>query len=303
MMDSTGVPFPEVRHSTPSKRRRIWELDFLRGFFILLMVMDHTFFDLNFLFDDAWRASGLEGAAAVIDFANFYWYHPIRLWVHDMVLWGFFLLCGMSVTFSRNPWLHSAKISLCAIALTYGTKIAASWGLGNIVIRFGVLHMLGLSSLLAALVWTATKRSRTLTVGVFGGLAFLFYTLNLFWLQRADFTGSPVWMCLFSERMGAPGLFSPGDYFPLFGSLADITKQYPAFAVPYISRVLMGSALVPLLYPRRRTLLPTLDRAWHRPMCFLGRNTIWVVLLHQVLIPVILGLISYIWITPGSFGF
>ncbi|MBO7151695.1 MAG: DUF1624 domain-containing protein, partial [Clostridia bacterium] len=75
------------------------------------------------------------------------------------------------------------------------------------------------------------------------------------------------------------GKVSPGDLFNL---------------VPYASFFFAGTFLQPLLYSKRRSLLPALDRGWHRPFTFLGRHAISIYLTHIVLVAVILCLISYI---------
>lgn len=299
-----GMPLPDKR-LLPVARRRIWELDFLRGVFILLMVMDHTFFDIGYpyMFGNAWMASGNQAAIKMVEFCQFYWDHPVRLWVHDVVLWGFFLLCGMSVAFSRNNYLHSLKIAICAVILTCGTLVAESWDIGSgIVVRFGVLHMLAVSSFAVALVHGVVRRNRYAQIFTFLGLGLFFYLFNVFYVETRTWPNTPAWLCIFSEIMGNSYKFTPGDSFPILGYLEELTRYSRFLAVPFISRVLWGAALVPLLYPTKRTLLPRLDGAWHRPVTFVGRHTLAVVLAHQIVIPIFLGLVTGWFITPGDYG-
>lgn len=186
-----GMPIPDKR-LLPPQRRRIWELDFLRGVFILLMVMDHTFFDIGYpyMFGEAWLGSGNAAAVKMVEFCRFYWDHPVREWVHDMVLWGFFLLCGMSVAFSRNNYVHSAKIGLCAVILTCGTLLAEAWGVGTgIAIRFGVLHMLAVCSMLVALVYGVVRRHRLLQIYVFFRVGAVFLPVRRALSRRARLAG------------------------------------------------------------------------------------------------------------------
>lgn len=299
-----GMPLPDKRLLPPA-RRRIWELDFLRGVFILLMVMDHTFFDIGypFMFGYSWYFSGNAAAVKMVQFCQFYWNHPVRQWVHDIVLWGFFLLCGMSVAFSRNNYLHCAKIGMTAIILTCGSALAESWGVGtDIVVRFGVLHMLTVACLLTSVVYGAVKGSRVAQVATFFGLGLLFYLFNVLYLETHTWPSTPAWLCVIGLKMGDPLLFTPGDSFPLFGYVEGFELISPWLAVPYITRVLWGAALVPLLYPTRRTLMPRLDRAWARPVCFVGRHTLVVVVAHQIAIPLLLALITGWFVTPGDYG-
>ena len=39
-------------------RERIWELDFIRGLCVFLMIFDHMMFDLAYVFNDAWFPGG-----------------------------------------------------------------------------------------------------------------------------------------------------------------------------------------------------------------------------------------------------
>jgi len=298
-----GMPLPD-RRLLPAARRRIWELDFLRGVFILLMIMDHTFFDIGYpyMFGDAWAYSGNAFAAKMVAFCQFYWENPAREWVHDVVLWGFFVLCGMSVAFSRNNYLHTAKIAVCAVILTMGTSLAENWGMGEgIVVRWGVLHMLAAASLLVAVVYGAVRRNRAAQIATFFALGLAFYLVGIFYLDRHSWPARPAWLCIISPKMGSSYLFTPGDSFPMMGYIEALRGYSPYLAVPFVSRVLWGAALVPLLYPTKRTLLPRLDRAWHRPVCLVGRHTLEIVILHQVAIPVVLALASGWFITPGNY--
>ncbi|HCJ01687.1 MAG TPA: hypothetical protein DHV31_02215 [Clostridiales bacterium] len=72
-----GEPSDIVRNYPMAERgsaRRIWELDFLRGFTILLMCIDHLMFDLSSTigFYAAWSSKG-GAAGAVANFASMWW--------------------------------------------------------------------------------------------------------------------------------------------------------------------------------------------------------------------------------------
>lgn len=299
-----GMPLPDSRLLPPT-RRRIWELDFLRGVFILLMVMDHTFFDIGFpyMFGNAWAFSGNAAAARMVEFCQYYWDHPVRKWVHDIVLWGFFLLCGMSVAFSRNNYLHCAKIGMTAVILTCGSAVVENWGVAtDITVRFGVLHMLAVTCLLTAVVYGAMRRNRVAQICTFFGLGLAFYLLNVLYFEANDWPTKPAWLCIIGLKMGNAYRFTPGDSFPIFGYMEGFEKISRWLAVPYITRVLWGAAIVPLAYPTRRSLLPRLDRGWCRPVCFVGRHTLVVVVAHQIAIPLLLALITGWFVTPGKYG-
>ena len=281
-------------------RKRIWELDLGRGVFILLMLMDHTFFDIGGLFGAAWTFSGVQGARNAVSFAVWYWSLPLRDWVHDAVLWGFLLLAGLSTALTRNHVLRCAKLGVFAAILTCATVFAQAIGLADdIVIRFGVLHMLALSCLVSGAIYSVTRHNRLAAVLVPAVLAAVLYLVNVLYLNTHDFAMTPSWLCVFHPNMGNYFVFTYGDYFPLLGDMSDTVSQ---LSFPYLGRVLVGTALIPLLYPTKQSLLPRLEGNWAKPLCWMGRHTIWVVLLHQLLIPLLLALITGWFITPGNYG-
>ena len=130
--------------------RRIWELDFLRGFTILLMVIDHFMFDLAYLFSRDWIKQG--GAAeAVARFAKMWWDHGAS-WVgatRDVVqvicLSVFFGLCGGSTIFSRDNATRAMKTMLAAAVITLGTYLASVLDIIDAadVITFGAFSLSG----------------------------------------------------------------------------------------------------------------------------------------------------------------
>lgn len=293
-----AMPLPD-RRLVPSCRR-IWELDFLRGVLILLMLVDHTFFDIAGMFGSAWTFSGVAGAAKAVEFAAYYWMMPLREWVHDGVLWGFLLLCGISTTLTHNNLQRVFKLALAAGILTCATVFAQQIGLAeDIATGFGVLHMLCLADLAAGAIYAVTKGNRLAAVLVPFVLAVGLYLLEQLYLGEHLFADQPAYLCVLHRNMGDMLTFSPGDYFPLLGDMSHTTR---VLAVPYLSRVLVGVSLATLLYPAGRSLLPTWDGKWNKAICFLGRHTIWVVLLHQLLIPLLLALITGWFITPGNYG-
>ena len=292
------MPLPDKR-LVPAGRARVWELDFLRGVFIVLMLVDHTFFDIMELFGAHWTFAGAPWDKAVIA-ADYYWTMPLREWVHDGVLWGFLLLCGISTSFSRDPVLRAAKLGVGAALLTAATVWAQQMGLAqDIAVRWGVLHMLCIACLAAGAAYTLTQRNRTAAILVPLCLAAALYLVNILCFEAPSWPEYPAWLCIFGRKMGDNWAFTPGDYFPLLGDMSN-TSRY--LATPYLARVLVGVALVPLLYPAAQSLVPRWQGTWCRPLCFLGRHTLWIVLLHQLVIPLLLALLTGWLVTPGNYA-
>src|SRR5574344_1530071 len=107
-------------------KKRIWELDFLRGFLVLLMVVDHLFITVCFFFGPAWFiAAGGDGANGFVKFyesAGFYVNHPAREIIQPVVVMIFIMLCGLSIAFTRRNAKRCCVVAIIALILTMSTR-------------------------------------------------------------------------------------------------------------------------------------------------------------------------------------
>lgn len=233
---------------------RFWEVDLLRGIAILLMVFYHFVFDLNYF------------GAVKIDVKS-----GVFLTIARLAVTLFLLLVGLSLTLSfscavrlgrqdrfgarlvrRSAWILS--LALCITVATYLL-------LGRGYIIFGALHMIGLSLLLAyPFLVMGWKNFIFGSILIILGLYVPEISVDHHWL---------LWLGL------APPDFYSLDYIPM---------------LPWFGVVLFGVGLGGLLYPdyRRRINLPELVEStsgfWVAPLCFLGRNSLAIYLVHQPLI-------------------
>lgn len=112
---------------TVSKVKRIWELDFLRGIAIIIMIRGHTIFDLN------------EFYGYPIQYSEGFNYYIGRV---GAVL--FILISGISCSLSRSNFKRGIKVLAIAVVLSIATHIYSP----EMGIKFGILHFLGTSMLL-----------------------------------------------------------------------------------------------------------------------------------------------------------
>ena len=134
--------------------KRIHEIDFLRGFLILLVIFDHIMnhfaFDNNF-----WPA--MQGAA------YWYWNCEPRHIVRFIALIGFCFVSGVSCSFSRNNWLRAGQMIMFWAILAVGSTILEAWDLFNgdltIYIPFNVIGTLAWSTLFYCFVHKKSWRS------------------------------------------------------------------------------------------------------------------------------------------------
>ena len=219
-------------------RARIWELDALRGAAILGVVFIHLLYDLQTVWGMAVLQGGVLGA------------------VRDYGGTVFVVLSGLCATLGSRSLRRGAAVFAAGMAVTGVTAAMVRLGLapGQVLIRFGVLHLLGTCMLL----WPLLRPLPWWGLAVCGGAViaagawFSGLTVQTPWLF-------PLGLCR--------GDFYSGDYFPLF---------------PYLGWFLLGGALGKTLYREKQSLLP---RTWQvapvRFLCLCGRKSLSIYLLHQ----------------------
>ena len=222
-------------------KKRIWELDVLRGICILGMVAVHFVYDVVELYGLAdWDLPAL------------------FLFVQK---WGgvlFLLISGICVTLGRRSVRRGAIVFACGMICT-----AVTWGMyrlgfsgKGIVIWFGVLHCLGVCMLL----WPVFKRLPwwgLLAVGaVLIGLGFFF--------SADPFVETKLLMPLGLYWRG----FVSSDYFPLCPNLGFFLLGAVLGRTLYRKQ----ETLLPMVNEKTAIL---------RFLSACGRHSLWIYLLHQ----------------------
>lgn len=110
--------------------KRIVEIDFFRGIAILLMMIFHTVFNLNYFL-------GMN-----IEYAKGFWYYEGKL---SAIM--FMVLAGISSNFSKRTTKRGLKIFALGMLLTAITFLLDR----EMYIKFGILHFMGISYLLSPL--------------------------------------------------------------------------------------------------------------------------------------------------------
>ena len=233
---------------------RFWEVDLLRGMAILSMVLYHLAFDLNYF------------RLVKIDMNSGLLFSSARLTVTL-----FLLLVGLSLYLSHSRavrvgrqdrfWEKLVRRSARILGLALCITVVAYLFIGRGYIVFGVLHLIGLSLLLAypflGMGWANFIVGSVLIIL---GWQVQEISMDHCWL---------LWLGL------APPNFYSLDYVPL---------------LPWFGVVLYGVGLGGLLYPGYRRRLDLPDRSdvsgcsWTRLLCYLGRNSLTIYLVHQPLI-------------------
>lgn len=233
-------------------KKRIWELDALRGLCVLGMVAVHAVFDMVKLYK-------------LVS-----WEYP--RWFSFVQNWGgvlFLLISGICVTLGRHNIRRGLIVfaagMLCS-AVTYGMYYYGFADRG-MIIYFGVLHCLGVCMIL----WQSCKKLPWWLLAALGAV------LTALGLIFGEMPGlSHPWLTLLGLPMEG---FRSSDYFPLL----------PYFGF-FLLGAALGKTLYrekqSLLPKVNEKFLPI------RFLVGVGKLSLWIYLLHQPLLSVIFGLIK-----------
>lgn len=291
------------------KRDRFWEIDFLRGVCVLLMVFDHFMYCLWDVMPDINNMLGTSLFSEWRRAAIRYWSWEVRVTVRMVVIFAFFILSGISCTLTRGNFRRCIPLALVAWGITEVTGVIDDNFIDGAHILFGVIHMIACGVFMYALLDNAVSA----VVPLFGkgrrarkaenilryfpgavGVGFLIF----FFVYCADlsFEGG----AHFVSHIAADGDLSENLFRAVFVYLNDLNgfefERYSADyfpLLPYAAAILAGGIIGRAYYhtAAKYTLMP-LDGAWNKGFCFLGRHSAVIFVAHMVVIPVLMGLFA-----------
>jgi uncharacterized membrane protein len=220
------------------KRERVWEIDLLRVGAIFLMMVFHFVYDLN------------EYLGVEVDYSRGFWF-----WIGKASALTFIFLSGISSGFSRKG---VCRRGLLVLGVGLGITAVTYFSLGDIYIRYGILHFLGTSMLLFPLL-------KKLDLWVLAVLSAV-----IAWLA------GPISNCYIRTGLLLPlGIkyrgFQSADYYPLF---------------PYLAVFILGVIAFKVYYYKRQSLFNF--RLENRIITVLSKNSLLIYVIHQ---PIFLGAI------------
>ena len=141
-------------------RKRAWEIDFLRGLCILLVVFDHSMFDFMSVIEFSNNYFEVHNLffETMQDLAYLYWHWEVRLYVRITIVFLFLFLSGISCSFSRSNSDRFFKLAAAASAITLVTVVLESEaGMSGMSIIFGILHVMAFNVLAYMLAETVSR--------------------------------------------------------------------------------------------------------------------------------------------------
>lgn len=271
------------KHAPHGFRRldnRIWEVDFTRGLLIFLMLMVHLY-----LCVDAFVIQGLYtrvDAAAYVratdplhiffhieDSGNISLGFP---WFYTLLPIGmalFFVISGISCTFSHNNMRRAAVIFCFAYLLTFAFILYSHISGRHVMYRFGALHCYAFSIFLYSFF---QKRSKWWSLGI--GIAVVTAGYILLYISPA-----------------APTPFLVPFGFREAGNLGEL-EYYPM--LPYTGWIFIGGFLGRTLYKDKKSIWPKGECRFTRFFQWMGLYSGQIYGVQFVLFPLLFFLIGYI---------
>lgn len=296
-----------IQQSERSKSR-IWELDFVRGICVILMVLDHIMYsimDVAPFMDIMLGKSVWDNISLWIQ--DVYWYSGLRTYVRFLVLGAFFIVCGTSCSLSRSNFKRGALCFLVGCGVSCVTVIIDKIFAVGISIYFGVLHMLGVSILVYALLTELGKlicklgkseKTKVVTRTIGDYLAPIMGVILLIVYFTCFFEGIKGDMPITNVKIEDKSMSVLASLFVnvQYSSIEHIVGGadfWPLF--PWLAIVLVGGFVgVGIYKSKARNYLARFDGKWNKPVCFVGRHALLIYVAHQVAAVALLFLITLI---------
>ena len=246
---------------------RAWELDFLRGIALIMMLFMHTSWDFRYEF-------GVD----IFSYLEADWFWSF---VHPVIVVLFVGVSGICSTFSRSNVKRGLKILAATLVLNIGTLIIYKVTGIPCLIIFNVLSVLTCGIFLYALIAFIEKKTNAKpnVANVIMGLIGLYIVIvgcNIHYMDNAS--DSLFFLPVGFDIAGTPPM---ADYMPLF---------------PWLGVFLLGCVIGRTCYKDKKTLFAGKGKvmsAVARPVEFIGRHSLIIYLAHQ---PVIYALLFVIFL-------
>lgn len=261
---------------------RVWEIDFLRGFAVALLVFDHLHYIVANVFGPAWaevRYNNLRFFEDWYVFAVNYWNGGLRHIFGPFFAGVFIFISGLSTTFSKNNFKRGYLLLLFSFLLS----IVSYYVMPEDFIHFGVLSLLSLSMLTWEFInrlFDGNKTAIIVTNLILGiSLIVADYIITVNHIPPQNALSGVLTMEWYKNQFQ---FRSPGDFFPLYINMGIF---------------MIGAVIGNTLYCNKKSYIPKLNSFITKPINFLGRHSLIFYIFPQLCFMIILALISKFAIT------
>jgi uncharacterized membrane protein len=249
-----------MEQKTVASGGRFWEIDALRGMAIIMMVIFHLLYDLDYFgFVPVAVHSGFWRSFALVTASLFVFLVGVSLSISharaQQRLDGFPLYLKY---FRRGAGIFLLGVLISAVTYLF---------LGDGYVVFGILHLIGLSIIIAPLFFPYPRGC------LIGGILVIAAGFFITGIE------GPIWLAWLGVH---PAGFYSIDYEPLF---------------PWFGLVLLGLFTGGALYPggKRRFLFADIRNPFSDGLSYLGRHSLLIYVLHQPVILILLFAIMSFW--------
>ncbi len=249
-------------------QRRIYLLDELRGFAIICMVFHHMFYDIGFVlhYDIGYKIF------------NF-------LCIFQPVFWAIFIVTsGICSRLSRNTVRRGIIVFAAGLAVTLATAvIMPAIGISGAEIYFGILSCLGLSMIITGAFMPLINK-----LGKKGSITGALICAILFLLTYTVNDGS-----LLFGLIELPKSLYKTNYFAFLGFYnSDFFSADYFSLLPWLFLFLFGAFLGK--WAKEQALPQSFYKSRSKFLQKVGKNSLWIYLLHQPVLYAIMYFISFI---------
>lgn len=237
--------------------KRIELLDELRGFAILAMIVHHFFLDLG-------DVLSLDIGYTIFE----------KLCVVQPIFWGIFIITsGICSRLSRNPIKRGFIVLGAGMIITLVTAVLMPlFGFTGAEIYFGILHFLGCAMIITGLIMPLIEKTNSILGIIISMMLFaIFYNINEGNLAFGLINLPQVHNNLLMPIGLYTSDFASADYFSIFPWI------FMFFIGAFIGKYAKDGAFPAWTYKKHI-----------KPFAFIGRNSLWFYLGHQVIIYAIL---------------
>ena len=268
-------------------QKRIHEIDFARGALIIIVILDHLFWNLKYYGGIWWGESSW-----VFKAFNFYWTSTARAIIQPLALMAFCFISGISCSFSKNNKKRGLIAIIFWLIIFFASnmiQLGINAAKVDMIIRID-LNIIGVLALSIGAYCLVEKRSwRILLACIIGGFLISQYLSPFLRNGLVNACGGYT-----NTRTGANyGVNgTPKFYMPLFWEYPEQADFVPLF--PYIVVFFIGALFSYFVYKDKKESLFPNRKEWERPVCFLGRHTLIIYLAHFIVMRGIFMIINLI---------